>query len=62
MTVVADALEPPRMSQQVLSGQLPWPEIPDSETALKNQIAFVQLQQRERSGGRMQNVETWRSL
>ncbi len=48
--------------QQVMSGQIPWPEIPDSEMALKNQIAFVQLQQRERSGRRLQSVEMCESL
>ena len=48
--------------QQVMSGQIPWPEIPDSETALKNQIASVQLQYRERSDRRMQSVEMWESL
>ena len=27
---------------RIMSGQEPWPEIPDSETALQNQVAYLQ--------------------
>jgi hypothetical protein len=31
------------LMQKIISGQVPWPEIPDAETALKNQVAALMM-------------------
>ena len=44
-------------AQKTMSGQEPWPEIPDAETALRVQIA--DLQRRETYGMRLQVGPAW---
>ena len=45
------------LMQKILSGEEPWPEIPDSETALRIQIA--DMQRRESLGMRHQMGPAW---
>ena len=45
------------LMQRILSGEEPWPEIPDSETALRMQIA--DLQRRERADMCYQIGPSW---